>query len=276
MLGQAMLVHIYPPGSDLGTRYLLNGTALVLGRGNDCDIQIHDLSVSRHHARIQLGPDGYYEFDLQSTNGTYVNDVALPNGKLNDGDYLRVGNCIYRFLSGDNVEAAYHEEICRRAVIDGLTDIHNQQYLVEYLDRELVRSARYHRPLTLALFDVDNFKTINDDLGHLAGDLTLRELARRVKAVVRKDEEFARYGGDEFGVVLPETTAAEGAVFAERIRALVEQEPFQYEHRHFSVTVSLGLATTAGDANLTSHEFIRQADERLYQAKREGRNRVVS
>ncbi len=113
----------------------------MLGRGNDCDIRINDHSVSRRHARIQPGADGYYAVDLQSTNGTFVNDVPASICKLKDGDYLRVGNCIYRFLAGGNVEAEYHEEIYRLTIIDALTETHNKRYLLEFLDRELSRSA---------------------------------------------------------------------------------------------------------------------------------------
>jgi diguanylate cyclase (GGDEF)-like protein len=271
----ACVVHIYPTGPGMGTRYPLADVPMVLGRGNDCDVRINDHSVSRRHARIQPGADGYYAVDLQSTNGTFVNDVPASICKLKDGDYLRVGNCIYRFLAGGNVEAEYHEEIYRLTIIDALTDIHNKRYLLEFLDRELSRSARYTRPLALILFDIDRFKTINDELGHLGGDFTLRELSAIVKGSIRKEELFARYGGEEFAVVLPETTRDGAVQAAERIRSLVEKHSFQYEGKSYPVTVSVGLATTTGDDTLTPSEIIRQADEKLYQAKNEGRNRVA-
>jgi diguanylate cyclase (GGDEF)-like protein len=272
----ACVVHIYPTGPGMGARYPLTDVPMVLGRGNDCDIRINDHSVSRRHARIQPGADGYYAVDLQSTNGTFVNDVPASICKLKDGDYLRVGNCIYRFLAGGNVEAEYHEEIYRLTIIDALTDIHNKRYLMEFLDRELARSSRYNRPLALILFDLDRFKTINDDLGHLGGDFTLRELAACVKAGIRKEELFARYGGEEFAVVLPETTSAGALGVAERIRGLVENHPFQYEGRSYPVTISVGVAGTAGEEPLTPTDLIRQADDCLFQAKRDGRNRVVA
>ncbi len=272
----ACLVHIYPTGPGMGSRYPLTDVPLVLGRGGDCDIRINDHSVSRRHARIQPNADGYYAVDLQSTNGTYVNDVPASMYKLKDGDYLRVGNCIYRFLTGGNVEAEYHEEIYRLTIIDALTEIHNKRYMLEFLDRELARSARYGRPLALIMFDIDLFKAINDDLGHLGGDFTLRELSACVKGCIRKEELFARYGGEEFAVVLPETTR-EGAVnVAERIRDIIQTHTFEYEGKTYQVTVSLGVAATAGDVALTCSDLIRQADERLYQAKHEGRNRVIA
>ena len=272
----ACVVHIYPTGPGMGTRYALADSPMVLGRGNDCDIRINDHSVSRRHARIQPGADGYYAVDLQSTNGTFVNDIPASICKLKDGDYLRVGNCIYRFLAGGNVEAEYHEEIYRLTIIDALTDIHNKRYLLEFLDRELSRSARYHRHLSLIMFDLDRFKAVNEDLGHLGGDFTLREVAACVKGSIRKEELFARYGGEEFVIVLPETALESGILVAERLRQLLEHHPFQYEGKKYPITISIGVSATTGDTSLTPHELIRQADENLFIAKNGGRNRVVS
>jgi two-component system, cell cycle response regulator len=272
----ACLIHIYPTGPGMGTRYTLTDASLVIGRGNDCDIRINDHSVSRRHARIQPGAEGYYAVDLQSTNGTYVNDVPASMYRLRDGDYLRVGNCIYRFLIGGNVEAEYHEEIYRLTIIDALTDIPNKRYLMEFLDRELARSCRHNRPLALAMLDLDRFRAINEEHGHLGGDFALRELASRLKSNIRKEELFARYGGEEFAIVLPETSREGAVVLCERLRKLCESQPFQYEDKTFQVTVSCGVATTTGRENLTPRELISRADEKLYQAKNEGRNRVVS
>jgi diguanylate cyclase (GGDEF)-like protein len=259
----------------MGARYALGDAPVVIGRGSDCDIRINDHSVSRRHARVQPGADGYYAVDLQSTNGTFVNDVPASICKMKDGDYLRVGNCIYRFLAGGNVEAEYHEEIYRLTIIDALTEINNKRYMLEFLDRELARSARYSRPLCVILFDLDHFKGVNDELGHLGGDFTLRELAGLVKTTVRKEELFARYGGEEFTLVLPETTREGGIDTAERIRKLVEGHVFQYEGKTYPLTISVGVAATEGDEQLTPEELLRQADEKLYEAKNNGRNCVV-
>jgi diguanylate cyclase (GGDEF)-like protein len=272
----ACLVHIYPTGPTMGARYALTNQAVVVGRGDDCTIQIHDHSVSRRHARIEHAADGFRVHDLQSTNGSFVNDRPVVEALLHDGDYLRVGNCIFRFLAGGNVESEYHEEIYRLTIIDGLTQIHNQRYLIEFLDRELARSARHQRPLALILFDIDWFKTINDELGHLGGDFTLRELAGCVKKTVRREDLFARYGGEEFALVLVETSQEGAAEVAERIRQSVEKHPFRFEEKPFSLTISLGVAFTPGDATLTAAGLLRQADDKMYQAKRAGRNRVVS
>ncbi len=272
---QAFLVNIYPSGPGMGLRYPVGDTPLVLGRDPECDICINDQSVSRNHTRIQPGIEGHYAVDLQSTNGTFVNDQPASMTKLKDGDYLRVANWMFRYLSGGNVEAEYHEEIYQLTIIDALTGIHNRRFLLEFLERELARSARHDRPMALILFDIDRFKNINDEQGHLAGDFTLRELAGRIKKTIRKEELFARSGGDEFAVVLAETSE-EGARHAgERLRGLVESQPFQFEDNQYQVTISLGAVVTEGEEGLTPNELIRRADAKLYQAKEEGRNRAV-
>ena len=273
----ACLVHIYPTGAGMGSRHALNQKTIVVGRGEDCDLQIPDHSVSRRHVRIERTERGYSISDLQSTNGTFVNDQPAASTPLHDGDYVRIGNNIFRFLAGGNVEAEYHEEIYRLTIIDGLTQIHNQRYLLDFLDREIARSNRHQRPLALILFDIDHFKTINDDLGHLGGDFALRELAACVrKTTVRREDLFARYGGEEFAVVLVETPLEAAIEVAERIRTTVEKHPFRFEDRPFSLTVSLGVTATVGEADLSATALVRQADAKLYEAKRAGRNRVVA
>jgi two-component system, cell cycle response regulator len=194
--------------------------------------------------------------------------------RLKDGDYLRVGNCIYRFLTGGNVEAEYHEEIYRLTIIDGLTEIHNKRYLLEFLDRELARCERRRSPLALVLFDIDHFKRINDDFGHLAGDAVLRQLAAFVRDKVRREELFARYGGEEFAVVLPETPCESAVAFAERVREAVAAQTFEFDGRTMPITISLGVTDTAGAEVPRPEELIARADKALYRAKNEGRNCV--
>jgi diguanylate cyclase (GGDEF)-like protein len=273
---RAFLVHIYPPGLSMGTRHVLGDAPLLMGRDLKCDICIDDPSVSRHHARFQPDGDGFCVIDLQSTNGTSVNKVPISQHKLKDGDDLRVGNCIYRFLASGNVEAQYHEEIHKLTIIDVLTHIPNRRYFVQFLERELLRANRYQRPLALVLFDIDNFKAINDRFGHLGGDFTLREMAVCIQGTIRKEGLFARYGGEEFGVVLPEADLAIGMNVAERIRTRIEKFVFQYEGARYTITISLGVAAVTGRTSIAPNELISQADARLYQAKRSGRNCVVA
>jgi diguanylate cyclase (GGDEF)-like protein len=271
----ACLVHIYPSSSNLGKRYTLCDTPLILGRDEGCDICINDDSVSRRHACIQPMPNGFGVLDLQSTNGTFVNDTRITLHQLKDGDYVRIGNGIYRFLAGGNVEAEYHEEIYKLTIVDALTEINNKRFFLDFLGRQLSLSTRYRRPLSLAMMDIDRFKLINDERGHLCGDYALRELAARIKKVVRKDDLFARYGGEEFAMVLPETVREDAVHVCDQLRRMVEKHPFQFGGQTFQVTISLGVTAITGEEWLAPSELIRQADENLYQAKRQGRNRVI-
>lgn len=274
--GEACLVQIHPLGPGVGTRHVLGTTPLTLGREGSCHIRLPDRTVSRCHARVEPEQDGHTVVDLGSTNGTFVNDVRVSRHHLKDGDNLMVGQAVFRFLAGGSVEAEYHREIHRMAVLDPLTGIHNRRYLLEALERELHRSARYRRPLSFLLFDVDVFKAINDRFGHLAGDFSLRELVGCVQEVLRMESVFARYGGEEFAVVLPETTQENAVRVAERLRAHLEKHLFLYEGRGYALTISVGVATATGTEIVTTQELIRQADKALFSAKQRGRNRVVA
>jgi two-component system, cell cycle response regulator len=270
----AYLVHIYPPGPALGVRHPLRGDPVLLGRDAAADVCVADLSVSRRHARFDMDDHGYWVTDLGSTNGTCVNKVPVSRCKLRDGDELRIGNCVYRFLDSNNVEAQYHAEVHRLSNTDTLTEVANRRQLEQVLAREMLRSKRYHRPLALVLIDADHFKAVNDRLGHVTGDQTLRALAARIQAAVRQEGLVARYGGEEFAVVLPEASLEAGVHVAERIRAQVAQAPFCFNDAIYSVTVSIGVAATSGEESLGLEEFLDRADTNLYRAKREGRNRV--
>jgi two-component system, cell cycle response regulator len=272
--GAGCLVLIYPPGPDMGRRFPLENDEIVLGRGSDCDIQIDRDSVSRRHARVYRVDDQWMVEDLGSTNGSYVNDVPIQRSPLRDNDFLKIGAAIFKFLSGQGVEASYYEEIYRMTIVDGLTGAHNKRYFLEFLEREIARCARYERPLSLLMFDIDHFKPINDTHGHLTGDYVLKELCRRLLGRIRKEELLARYGGEEFAVVLPETDHEGAMVFAEQIRQIVGAEPFEYEGDRFPVTISVGVSTSIGET-IDPETFIKRADENLYKAKHAGRNQVV-
>ncbi len=274
---EACLVHIYPSGPNMGKRFPLQGQTLVLGRGESSEIRVQDNSVSRSHCKVEPTKEGIYIVDTKSLNGTFVND-RLTRGAhlLNDGDYIRVGNAIFRFLTGGNIESEYHEEIYRLTIFDGLTQIHNHRYLAEFLDREVARSQRHRRPLAVLMLDLDRFKSVNDSHGHLCGDHVLREMSNRIRHTVRREDLFARYGGEEFALVLVESTHAHAVEVAERIRGLAEEMPFSFESLPIPVTVSVGVASTDGESPITAAEMLKLADGNLYRAKHAGRNRVVA
>jgi two-component system cell cycle response regulator len=271
--GQDCLVVIYAPSSDqLGKRFSLHDGAVRIGRGAENDVVLFSDSVSRRHARIDTREGGYRIIDTHSTNGTYVNDELIEGRTLERGDQIKIGDTIMKFLSGADLESQYHETIYRMTITDGLTGVHNKRYLVEQLDRELSRATRHERPLTLVMCDIDHFKVVNDDFGHLAGDHVLKEVAQLMKARIRPDDVLARYGGEELAIILPETDLAGGVLIAEALRELVAAARFVFEDEDIDVTVSCGVAEL--DPTWSSYDFVKAADEQLYQAKRAGRNRV--
>jgi diguanylate cyclase (GGDEF)-like protein len=271
----ACLVQLYPTDIGIGTLHPMTADHLSLGRDPGCDIVIDDHAVSRLHARVGARGDRYYLLDLQSTNGSFVNDEPTLIRILEDGDYVRLGSHIFRFLCGGNVEVSYYEELRRVAVIDALTGISNRRHLLEFLEREIGRAARYARPLSVLLADVDHFKAINDNHGHLAGDETLRELAGRLRDCIRHVDLLARYGGEEFAVVLTESTPEGALESAERLRRLVADTPFRYRGAEFSVTISIGVASLDRGETLGAQNLLQKADDQLYRAKHAGRNRVM-
>ncbi len=273
---KACLVQIYPKGPDLGRKFLLDSAPLVLGRKNSCDLVITDTSVSRQHACVQPFEDSYEVVDLGSTNGTFVNEIQINEKRLEDGDSIQIGSYIYRYLCADNLEAEYHEELYQLSTIDGLTKVANKRALLDGLTRELSRAIRHDRALSVILLDADHFKQINDSYGHLVGDHTLQEIARRLRTVVRTDELLARCGGEEFAVVLPETTTHQAVDVAERMRMAIEQRPFEGSDGRFRVTISAGVTTYFLGQQVTADDLLKQADECLYQAKQQGRNCVVA
>jgi diguanylate cyclase (GGDEF)-like protein len=268
---EACLVVIY--GHDLGRKHSLDNPSLTLGRSNKCDIQIDQESVSRAHSRIINAGRSVRIRDLGSTNGTYVNDELVEERTLVDGDFIKIGRTIFKFLSGGNIERAYHEEIYRLTTVDGLTQIFNKRYFAEALDREIARASRYRRELSLVIFDLDHFKQVNDTHGHLAGDAVLKTLAHTIKTRIRTEDIFARYGGEEFAIILPEIDGHNARIFAEKIRRVVETTEFRFEDATIPVTISIGVATLDLEEPAAA-ALIKRADERLYEAKTAGRNCV--
>jgi len=261
-------------GGPVGRRFILGDTISSIGRDLDCEITISHGTVSRRHAEIKGHRNSRSVEDSGSTNGIYVNGAAVRQADLSSGDFIKIGEVIFKYLSGDNIEAAYHEEIYRLTIEDGLTAISNKRFLDEFLEREFARSRRFNRPLALMMIDIDHFKQVNDVHGHLAGNAILSELANVLRPRIRRDECFARYGGEEFCVVMPESMAVGAARYAEIIRIMVETHAFIFEGKRISITVSIGVADKTQTMD-SPEELIAAADKCLYKAKKSGRNQVV-
>ena len=158
---------------------------------------------------------------------------------------------------------------------DPLTQLLNRRVLVERLSQEVERARRYDGKITLLMIDLDHFKRVNDQYGHLVGDDVLRDVATLLKNALRAVDVVARYGGEEFVVVLPETPAPGALAFAERLRERIEATDFSaHPHGTFHLTTSIGMATFPGPRTESGEDLLARADEALYRAKADGRNRV--
>lgn len=165
------------------------------------------------------------------------------------------------------------EKLKELATIDGLTKLFNSRHFYNQLQLEVDRTVRYNHKLSLLLLDIDNFKHFNDSYGHLEGDKVLRRIGEIIKICLRKMDSAYRYGGEEFTIILPETSANEAIVVAQRIRTTIEAEPFiPSEKERGSVTVSIGVSEYIPKEDIA--DFVKRSDSAMYDSKRMGRNTV--
>jgi two-component system cell cycle response regulator len=183
---------------------------------------------------------------------------------------LRAGR---RILDLQTELVAAREALREQATRDPLTCVWNRYAILDTLSREANRARRESSPLAVIMADLDHFKRVNDTYGHLAGDSVLREAARRMQACVRAYDYVGRYGGEEFLIVLPGTSAGHAVQLAERLRMAVSSEPIVAGSDPLNVTASLGVTATE-HADAVPETLIRVADDALYRAKEAGRNRV--
>jgi diguanylate cyclase (GGDEF)-like protein len=177
--------------------------------------------------------------------------------------------------------AANRARLLRSGLTDFLTGFHNRRYLSERLREELARAQRFRQPIACLMIDIDHFKLINDGNGHLAGDAVLREVARRINAEMRVSDIGARFGGDEFSIVLPQADLADGERVAQRVLDSVRDTPIRIDGDKIeNVTLSIGVAVAepkpgTHDYKLLTEKLLAEADAALYRSKQAGRNRVA-
>ena len=266
------VLQIYPVDLESGL-ITFKDEPFIIGRDPHCDLMIGERSVSRQHAKFDRTSDGFMITDLDSTNGTCVNGVRITSQELRSGDRIRIGGRIFKYIATDQLEAHYHEAVYSMMTKDSLTQTWNKRYLLETLKRELKRRERTRRDLSLMVLDLDYFKKVNDTYGHLVGDELLRQTSERIKTVLREEDILARFGGEEFCIVLTETSGVEARVCARRCLKVVSDTPFLTAAGEIESTISIGIGVVR--TTMTCEELIKVADDNLYKAKQRGRNQVI-
>ena len=245
------------PGAHIGkTRWELPGTEIV---GQTWEEHRATLSERKPFRNLLLRRRG---------DGGEVRYVQVAGKAILDA---QGSFCGYQGVASDvTARVRAEEQLAELALHDPLTGLANRRKFAERFEYDMARASRAGLPLSLLMVDIDHFKAINDSHGHIVGDACLKDLAARLASNVRAVDLVARFGGEEFVVLLPEMSARQSLIAAERIRAQVEAHPVGV----VAMTVSVGAATDAGEA-LEMEQLLARADEAVYRAKHEGRNRVV-
>ncbi|MBT4763369.1 MAG: diguanylate cyclase [Bdellovibrionaceae bacterium] len=265
-----IIVRGYPQGQKIN----LDNNKYVIGRDPNVDICFDDKIVSSKHAEITKIDNEFYIRDCGSTNGIFINNEKIKGKvKLKKEDMIKVGTNVLKFIPEGELETMYLGSLADAANLDSLTGVFNRHYMEQALNAEFKRAKALKRKLSFMVFDIDTFKVVNDSHGHDMGDFVLKEISNLVSSSLRENEIFGRYGGDEFVVLLYDTSENGAVKVAEQVRSTVDNHSFEYNGKKLKITVSVGVAELDSSYK-EAVDLYRSADEALYQSKGFGRNRV--
>ena len=260
-----------PPSYFGESLWFLKGKKVVIGRGETANIQIDDPSISKEHGVFFMGEKINY-VDLRSTNGTHINNILVPANKnisLKDNDVVQLGNVRVKFLEAGHM----HQEMYKKLQTDSLTGIHNRGSL-DTTANYMIRIAHSTKDkLGVILFDIDDFKVVNDTFGHRAGDLVLKKVVKISSMYLTSDDLFGRLGGDEFCIILSYTDKKDIYTIANCICRAIAKHNFFYKEKKVKVTCSFGVSFFKPGKD-SWEILLDRADKAHYESKRNGKNMV--
>jgi two-component system cell cycle response regulator len=255
----------------------LEHSPFTVGRHPTNLLRIDEDSISRFHARVVRIDDDYFVEDLGSRNGVFVAGKRLSRAKLEHDSWLQFGPRVsFRFSLTDVREERLLRRLYESSTRDALTGAYNRLHFEERLRSEIAYAVRHRAPVSLLIIDLDHFKRVNDTYGHPAGDAVLKRASEACMRALRTEDVFARFGGEEFAVVLRGIEAKGAARLGERLRQFVSGEVIEHDGQTIKVTMSGGVASLSDCSAPSSEELVGIADRRLYLSKERGRNQVTS
>lgn len=262
-------------GDRMGEMFPLKDDRTTIGRGLQTDVRINDEGISRTHAVVEMDDGDYFLSDAGSTNGTFANGSKVDRYSLQEGDKIQIGaSSVLKFTYHDDIDEDFQRNLYESALRDRLTGIFNRGYFSNRLESDVAFALRHGKPLSLVIFDLDDFRALNDEHSTAVGDQVLAALADRVQGTTRSEDIFARFGGEEFALICRDVDAIRAARAAHRIKEIVEAKAFEVGEHSFTVTVSVGVADLGMVVEPKAEALIEAADAALYLAKRNGKNRV--
>ena len=272
---RAMLLRM--DGVGAGQVLSISQTPFTMGRHATNQLPIDDDSISRFHARFVCEDGKYFVEDLGSRNGSFLQGKRITRAEIKDDDWVQLGARVaFRFTLTDSRQEGLLRKLYESSTRDALTGAYNRRHFEDRLRAEIAFAVRHATDCALILLDLDHFKLVNDTYGHPAGDEILRHLGGIATRALRTEDVFARFGGEEFAVILRGASTRGAGRLAERLREALNQQHAVYEGQEIAVTLSAGCAALSCCATPAPDEVIAIADRRLYAAKQAGRNRVVA
>jgi two-component system, cell cycle response regulator len=248
-----------------------------IGRHATNRLPVDDDSISRFHARFVYENGEFYVEDLGSRNGTFIQGKRITRAVIKDDDWVQLGARVaFRFAMTDARQEGLLRKLYESSTRDALTAAYNRRHFDDRLRSEIAFAVRHATDCGLILLDLDHFKRVNDTYGHPAGDEVLRHLSAIATRMLRTEDVFARFGGEEFAVILRGSSTRGASQLAERLRDALATNHAVYEGQKIPMTLSAGCAALSCCSAPTSEEVVAVADRRLYAAKLGGRNRVVA